>query len=226
MRDIIRCVPVLLLLVLLGMGCRGTVTPVEQRTAMLNTAMQDSFSCVVFEPQLDEPRPALVLALPSADEVPSWFESAGDMARLNFYVFLYSGDGDTTGARHESVQEAVEHYGDRINKAFWVGVRDQAMPVLQLAAWDSLIQGVALLTPVMDEGPFVDHYAEMIAGRPLIYIISSTSEEAGVDHRDLYERFGEPKKWVYLEEESSGTALLKTHVEPIIRRVLVLLASR
>jgi hypothetical protein len=193
---------------------------------MLQTAARDSLPCTIFEPQVDDPRPALVLALPSADEIPLWFESARSMARLDFFVFLYSGTGDTTSAPHRAVQSAVQRYEDRLSNVFWVGVGDQAMPVLELAARDSLIQGVALLTPTMVKGSLLDRYAEMIAGRPLIYIVSSASEKDRVDHRERYERFGEPKKWVYLEEEGTGTALLQTHVEPIIRRVLVLLASR
>jgi hypothetical protein len=102
-----------------------------------------------------------------------------------------------------------------------VGYGDCAQALLRLVTNDSMLNALVLINPV-----FADTTGFSQLSIPVVVIASTENVAAFERTRKVYETLSKPKKWVELVTDINDLRMMQTHLEPIVRRVIVMLADR
>jgi len=171
----------------------------------------DGLSAVLFQPRKAAAKAAMVLADPEGG-APELF--AARLARSGYAVLC-----PAPPAMETEIERAFRYMSSERNLPtilFGVGAAGNA--ALSLASADTTVLGVVTLCAPLHE------LARPPGSRPLLII---ASQEDGPVPADEIERFyrlaAEPKKLVWLASAERGTLLLRSDMEPVIRRVTSML---
>lgn len=164
---------------------------------------------------------AIVVTVQNPGEDSLWHQTAQKIAAMDYGVLVISLsllDSIDPSALLPVEEDAAQ------NPAYTVvGHGKAAEPLLRLAKRDSMAKGLVLINAELN-GVFPRLYTK---GLPVVCIASMKSEGDRLKSAQrAYKQFPQPKKWVDLYSRRVGPELLNTHVEPIIRRVILMLSNR
>jgi hypothetical protein len=156
----------------------------------------------------------IVLTSCSPKDDSLWHETAKKMCILDYRVVVCSplvldSISRTTLLGTEAPGYALAGYG----KA--------AATLFALAAGDSMLKALVLINPV-----FADSAVFSGLSIPVVVVASTKNVNSFERIRKHYEALPKPKKWVELVTDIRDLRIVNTHLEPIVRRVIVMLADR
>ncbi|MBD3384006.1 hypothetical protein GF407_03680 [candidate division KSB1 bacterium] len=146
-----------------------------------------------------------------------WHDTASKIAALDYRILVCD------PAILDSGDRTILPGTDRKTKCGYalVGYGDCAQALLRMATNDSMLNALVFINPV-----FADTTGFSELSIPVV-VIASTEKAAAVERtRKHYETLSDPKKWVELVTDINDLRMMQTHLEPIVRRVIVMLADR
>ena len=191
----------------------------------------------LFEPVLKEPTPSIIMQLEQARPTDASLQFAGRIARLGYHVLiLESKTSDDAESSEHSSQTAFEaavkfmrlRQSVLAEKIGLFAIGTASVSAILTAASDSLIAEVVVLglTPRKNTSDLLTALPK-IPPRPLVLIAPMQSPNLlQQETQDFYQAISEPKKLVWLATDRYDASLLASDLEPVVRRIIVLLSDR
>ncbi|MBN1540562.1 hypothetical protein JW992_00320 [candidate division KSB1 bacterium] len=225
----------LFFLVLTAMGCRGTrfVDVQEQRLELaLESGMVEAFC---YTPTARKAGAAVLIGMLADSMRMLWEATARQMAGMGYAVVLLP----ETGVQLSAVAVVEEHYRAGMaalngqcpvdsGHAALVSIGSAAPAAIAVAAADDRVRALVLISPSVS---LCDSVAGVqlgrMAGRPVVVLESMGDRAERQNDLDrFWEAIAEPKKRVFLETFAVGGSVIRGDLEPVVRRVILLLCDR
>ena len=219
--------------VLLLLACRPAMKQVNQENVHFAGTDGRPYRAILYTHK-NRPVEGGVLVCPARPaEADRWSATAMRMTWQHYAVVhhIQTAAGDSivdTAAGAAALQAAnifMQNRFPRIKMGV-VGSAASAWMGVIAGVRDSTLAAAVLVSPVW---PALAGEQDIAAwsGRPLVLIAPERDpQNAASAIASFYQSMPEPKKLVWLASDQTGSVLLETHLEPIIRRVSVLLFDR
>jgi len=205
---------------------------VQHEKVVIKSASGDSLGADIFRPDVDNVNGAM-LQVYSQDISDVVFRFAQRIAEQKYVVMLMQvGKSVSSGVDSSSLSAAVRYLQHVENvppgKIALLGESKACLPVLQTAAEDTSVSAVILLSsPLIIGGVHMDREVTKLEKKPVVIIASQHDAIVpATDSQRLYDATPQPKKLVWLATDKHGSEVLKTDMEPIVKRVTLMLIDR
>lgn len=191
----------------------------------------------LFEPVLQKPAPTIIMQLEQARPTTAALQFAGRIARLGYHVLILEStiSDDAESSEHSgqmAFAAAIKFMRLRqsvlAEKIGLFAIGTASVSAILTAASDSLIAEVVVLglTPRTNGSDLLTALPK-IPPRPLVLIAPMQSPNLSQhETQDFYQTVSEPKKLVWLATDRCDASLLASDLEPVVRRVIVMLSDR
>ncbi len=161
----------------------------------------------------------IVLTTCNPEDDSLWHETARKIAVLDYRILVC--DPAALDSIDRKILLGADRKPDSRSGYALVGYGDCAQALLRMAANDSMLNALVLINPV-----FADTTGFSQLSIPVVVIASTENVAAFERTRKIYETLSKPKKWVELVTDINDLEMMQTHLEPVVRRVIVMLADR
>jgi len=220
------------------MNCGRAKKATETRKITIGVDAKHFVTADLYVPPSDAAHSALVVALAKNDEPKKWSAFGHKLAEMNYAVMVVRdvhSTRDDPPMRDNFVQiiySALAYLRSqsnvRIHRVGVMGVGQAGISAIQVAGRDSTVAAViTLCASTRSRGAEIDSALGKLPPRPLLVIASTKDAMAPAEESQaLYDAAKDPKKLVWLATDQHGTGALAADVEPIVRRVILMLLER
>ena len=235
---IVSCWSIVLLAFLIGTSCNPAKKATEVRKITIGVEGKQFITADFYLPQSGAPHSALIISLAQKDEPKKWAAFAHKVAGMNYAAMVFrdapsAKDNSPTAANseriiHSAIASLRSQSIVKIHKVGVMGVGSAGISAIQAAASDTTVSAViTLCAPAQTGRPESDSAWTKHPPRPLLVIASTKDPLAPAEEsQKFYDAAKEPKKLVWLATDKHGAELLMTDMEPIVRRVILMLLER
>jgi hypothetical protein len=230
-KDSLKYSTVLAMLLLLA--CRPSFKEVKQETVRFSGPDGQTYQAMLYSHSKRAIEGGVIICPDRPAEAERWNATAMRMTWQHYTVLhhIQTAAGDSildTAAGAAAVQAANLFLQNRFAKIKIgvLGAGAAAWIAVAAGVRDSTISAAILLTP---SWPALAGEQDISAwqGRPLVLIAPEQDPQKPASAIDsFYQSMPDPKKLVWLATDQTGSNLLDSHYEPIVRRVAVLLFDR
>ncbi len=210
---------------------------IVRKDVVFTNARGDSLGAILFTPEAVNKLPAL-LQLYTKDVGPKQLEFARKIAQRKYTVMLLTlpergeqNDGDSRLKPMDDILAALRFLQKQEKVAARLAIfacGETSAAAIDAAIADTSVAALVLLSsPLTYKGVDLAGKIGALSGRPVVVIAPKYDPVVSAEQsQQLYEAVQDPKKLVWLETDKHGMDVITTDMEPIVRRVILMLTDR